>query len=304
MSPPVIETHTLTKHFGKQTAVDALSLAVPEGSVFGFLGRNGAGKTTTIKMLLGLLPPTSGDATVLGMVSTRDALEIKRQIGYVPEQHHMYPWMTVAELMWFCRPFYPTWDDEECSRLLDRFKLPREQKIEALSRGMIAKAALTLALAHAPQVLILDEPTGGLDVIVRREFLESIVRLIQELGKTVFISSHLLADVERVADHVAIIDKGKLLTQETVDSLKARVKRLRLSFDGEAPGEVDADGLLRASRDGQKWVVSVDNYTPGSDPKLRQQTGASGIEVIDLSLEDVFVELLHDSVEDADLMHE
>ena len=209
MSSPVIQTADLTKRFGKNTAVDSLSLAVPEGTVFGFLGRNGAGKTTTIKMLLGLLPRTSGSASVLGLDSARKSLDIKRQVGYVPEQHHMYRWMTVDQLMWFCKAFYPTWDDAECARLLERFKLPGDKKIRQLSRGMIAKTALTLALAHDPKILILDEPTGGLDVIVRREFLESIVRLIQERGKTVFISSHLLADVERVADQVAILREGR-----------------------------------------------------------------------------------------------
>ena len=301
MSSPVIQTTDLTKRFGKNVAVDSLSLAVPEGTVFGFLGRNGAGKTTTIKMLLGLLPRTSGSASVLGLDSARKSLDIKRQVGYVPEQHHLYRWMTVDQLMWFCKAFYPTWDDAECARLLERFKLPGDKKIRQLSRGMIAKTALTLALAHDPKILVLDEPTGGLDVIVRREFLESIVRLIQERGKTVFISSHLLADVERVADQVAIIDRGALVAQESLESLKSRVKRVRLRYDGPAPDEIQVEGLLRSSRDKQEWIVSVSNFGPDSERQVLQQTGAASLEVVDLDLEGIFVEFLHDSLEDGDL---
>ena len=302
MSSPVIETSGLTKRFGKNTAVERLDLRVPKGSVFGLLGRNGAGKTTTIKMLLGLLPPTDGQASVLGLDSAKQGVEIRRRVGYVPERHHMYPWMSVNELMWFCKSFYPTWDDALCAHLLSRFKLPGEQKIKQLSRGMVAKTALMLALAHDPEVLLLDEPTGGLDVIVRREFLESIVRLIQEQGKTVLISSHLLADVERVADHVAVIDGGALRTQETLDSLKGRVKRVRLSFSGDPPDTLAIDGMLRAARDGQQWIVSTDRFAPGAETKLMEQTGATGCEVIELGLEDVFVELLHDTIEDGDVL--
>ena len=301
MSSPVIQTTDLTKRFGKNVAVDSLSLAVPEGTVFGFLGRNGAGKTTTIKMLLGLLPRTSGSASVLGLDSARKSLDIKRQVGYVPEQHHLYRWMTVDQLMWFCKAFYPTWDDAECARLLERFKLPGDKKIRQLSRGMIAKTALTLALAHDPKILVLDEPTGGLDVIVRREFLESIVRLIQERGKTVFISSHLLADVERVADQVAIIDRGALVAQESLESLKSRVKRLRLRYDGPAPDKIEVEGMLRSSRDKQEWIVSVDNFDADSERQVLQQAGATSLEVVDLDLEGIFVEFLHDSLEDGDL---
>ena len=300
MSETLIQTENLTKRFRKMTAVGDLSIQVEEGSVFGLIGRNGAGKTTTIKMLLGLLPPTSGSATVLGMASGKEGLRIRRDVGYVPEQHHMYRWMTVDELMWFVKPFYPTWDDDECSALLKRFDLPRKAKIRELSRGMVAKVALTMALAHRPKILVLDEATGGLDVIVRREFLESIVHMLEDRGGTVFISSHLLADVERVVDHVAIVDEGKLVTQESVDSLKGRVKQLRLRFDGLVPDEVAVDGLLRTTRDEHEWVVSVSDFADEMPAALKQETGAADVEVVHLSLEDIFVELVGRSSDPAE----
>jgi len=292
MSDAVIQTTRLKKTFRNLTAVDSLDLAVPRGSVYGFIGRNGAGKTTTIKMMLGLLTPTDGQATVLGLDSQRQSLDIRRKVGYVPERHDMYRWMTVAELMWFIKPFYPTWDDAECQRLLKHFELDPSKKIKELSKGMVAKVGLTLALAHRPEILILDEPTGGLDAIVRREFLESIVNLVEEGGRTVFISSHLLADVERVADHVAVIEGGKLIAQEPLKSLKDRVRQMRLRFTATVPERIELDGLLNAKRHNHEWVITVSNFVPELPDQLKQRLGAQAVEMVDLSLEDVFVEIV------------
>ena len=297
MNDNVIEARGLRRTFRKAVAVDGLDLSVPQGSVFGFIGRNGAGKTTTIKMLLGLLPPTSGEATVLGQDSTRRGLEIRREVGYVPEQHHLYRWMKISELMWFLRPFYPTWDDTECDRLLKHFDLDPNQKIKELSKGMVAKVALTIALAHRPKILVLDEPTGGLDVIVRREFLESIVQLIEEGDRTVFISSHLLADVERVADHVAILNGGRLLTQETMDSLKGRVRQIRLRFGDSVPERIEEGSVLRAERHNHEWIVTTSNFTEDLASELKQRLSAEAAEVIDLGLEDIFIELVGQRIE-------
>jgi len=175
MAETVIETRGLARRFGKVHAVDGLDLSVPRGSVFGFIGRNGAGKTTTVRMLLGLLPMTQGfrmllgllpmtqgSATVLGLDSRKESFDIKRRVGYVPEIHHFYKWMTVGELTRFTSSFYPSWQEKKCSELLTRFELDPAKKIKELSKGMVAKAALTLALAHNPELLVLDEPTGGL----------------------------------------------------------------------------------------------------------------------------------------------
>jgi ABC-2 type transport system ATP-binding protein len=200
--------------------------------------------------------------------------------------------MTIAELMWFIKPFYPTWDDAECQRLLKHFELDPNKRIRELSKGMVAKVALTLALAHRPEILILDEPTGGLDAIVRREFLESIVNLVEEGGRTVFISSHLLSDVERVADHVAVIEGGKVIAQEPLKSLKDRVRQIRLRFTANIPERVVLDGLLHAKRHNHEWVITVSNFIPELPQQLRQRLGAEAVEMVDLSLEDVFIELV------------
>jgi len=292
MSDVVIQTTRLRKTFRNLTAVDSLDLAVPRGSVYGFIGRNGAGKTTTIKMMLGLLTPTDGAATVLGLDSQRQSLDIRGRVGYVPERHDMYRWMTISELMWFIKPFYPTWDDAECQRLLKHFELDPSKRIKELSKGMVAKVGLTLALAHRPEILIIDEPTGGLDAIVRREFLESIIHLVDEGGRTVLISSHLLTDVERVADQVAVIEGGKLIAQEPLKSLKDRVRQMRLRFTTAVPERIELDGLLSAKRHNHEWVITVSNFQAQLPQALKQRLGADAVELVDLSLEDVFVELV------------
>ena len=226
-----IETAGLTKRFGRNTAVDNLTLKAPRGSVFAFLGRNGAGKTTTIRILLDLLDRTSGEARVLGMDCIRDALEIKRRTGYVAEAQRMYDWMTVDEIIWFCKQFYPTWDDAFAADLKRRLELPGDRRVGELSRGMQGKLSLLLAMAFRPELLVLDEPTAGLDVVVRHDFLKGVIELIQEEGRTVFFSSHQVHEVERVADWVGIIDEGRLIHSSSLEELKSTVKRIVLTFD-------------------------------------------------------------------------
>ncbi len=291
MANAVIETTGLTKRFGKRTAVDNLTLAVPRGSVFAFLGRNGAGKTTTIRMLLHLLDKTAGAATVLGLDSVRDALAIKKRIGFVGDGQVMYDWMSVDELIWFCKGFYPAWDDAFAEELKGRLELHGKTKVRALSRGQQAKLALLLAMAYRPELLILDEPTTGLDVVVRRNFLEGIIELIQEEGRTVFFSSHIVHEVERVADWVGIIDRGALVCCCPLEALKARVKRLTLTFP-EPPGDLSAlPGLLATEGGGRQPAVIVDNFSEDTLAAARA-LHPSNITVDDLGLEDIFVALV------------
>jgi ABC-2 type transport system ATP-binding protein len=243
-------------------------------------------------MLLGLLRPTAGSATVLGLDPRKKDVAIRRRVGYVPETHHIYPWMRVREVTWFCAPFYPTWSDARCTELLARFDLDPAQKIKELSRGMVAKVALTLALAHDPELLVLDEPTSGLDVVVRREFLGSIVRLIAEEGRTVLLSSHLLADVERVADRIALLDEGRLKLVEDLASLKARFRRVEVTFPDEPPAELPIGGVLSTHRDGRRWELILDHFAPAALAHLRTACPAGRIEEHDMGLEDIFVALV------------
>jgi ABC-2 type transport system ATP-binding protein len=291
MSDFVIETNGLGRRFRKSWAVSDVSLSVPRGSVFGFLGMNGAGKTTTIKMLLGLLEPSAGKASVLGMDPRGRGVEIRRKTGYVAENQKMYGWMTVQQLCNFVKPFYPTWNDTLAADLVRRFQLDPKAKLRTLSAGQNARVALTLALAHEPELLVLDDPTSGLDAVVRRDFLESIVGVIHEEGRTVFFSSHIIHEVERVADWIGIVHEGTLKTVQPLDELKARVKRIRLVFPEGCPDSLNVDGLLSLRRNGREALLTVEGFCQATESALAAYSPQS-VEVIDLPLEDIFVELV------------
>lgn len=291
MAEYVIRTERLTKKFGTIIAVDHINLEVKRGSVYGFLGENGAGKTTTIKMLLGLLRPTEGTVEVFGYNPIRNSIAIKRRVGYVPEDQTMYNWMTVEEICWFTSDFYPTWNKKLSEELLTRFDLPKNRKICELSRGMQAKLMLTLALSHEPELLILDDPTSGLDPIVRREFLESLVDLIQQEGRTVFFSSHIVNELERVADYIGIIHNGKLIISTELEKLKQQTKQIRLIFDTVPPEElITTTGILRVEKGAHELVLTVSDFSDKKLAELQKQYQAKSAEVADLSLEDIFVE--------------
>lgn len=285
-----IETRNLTKRYGRKEVVSGLNLQVPRGSVFAFLGRNGAGKTTTVRMLLNLLDRTSGEVSILGLDPARHDTEIKRRVGYVAEGQRMYDWMTVAQIAWFCSGFYPTWDNAYTSDLMKQMGLNPSDKLRNLSRGTQAKVALLLAMAHRPELLVLDEPTAGLDVVVRRDFLEGVIDLIQQEGRTVFFSSHLVHEVERVADWVGIIDGGRMIACQPMDDLKSSVKRINMVFEDTAPS-VKLDGMISTETAGRQVRVTVRQF---SDAVLEKAKGYNprSVEVEDLSLEDIFVALV------------
>jgi ABC-2 type transport system ATP-binding protein len=220
MTQPALAVEGLSKRFGRRLAVDNLTFHVPVGSVCGFLGRNGAGKSTTIRMMMNLLDPTAGAITMLGLDSRRDHALLMRRVGYVSESPVLYEWMTVKQMVRFAAGFYERWNQRRVDELFDRFGIDRGQKIRHLSRGTQAQLALALALGGDPELLILDEPATGLDVLVRRDFLESIIQLIQQEGRTVLFSSHFVHEVERVADQVVIIDGGRLLHSGGTDDIK------------------------------------------------------------------------------------
>ena len=286
-----ITIRDLSRSFGSTVAVDRLDLEVPTGSVFGFIGRNGAGKTTTIRMLLDLLRPDSGSIEVLGMEPRERGVEIKRRVGYLPESPQLYGWMRVGELVRFTSRYYDTWNHDRVAELLRQFGLDPEARVKHLSRGMAAQLALVLALGHDPELLILDEPSTGLDVLVRRDFLASIVQVIQEEGRTVFFSSHLVHEVERVADRVAIIEGGRLLACASPDELKARTKKV-LVRGAFADAALEAlPGVEAVEGEGDRRLVTVMDYGPDTAAAL-QAVGAEIVEVIDMGLEESFVALV------------
>ena len=219
----------LTKRFSGAMILDDLNLNVPYGSIFGLVGPNGAGKTTTVKILMNILRPTSGKAEVLGVDSRRLGPAEFARIGYVSENQEMPDGMTVDELLAYLRPFYPSWDDTIARQLVRRFALPGERKLRHLSRGMWMKTALASSLAYRPQLLVLDEPFSGLDVLIRQDLIEGILDRAGET--TILISSHDLSEIESFATHIGFLDHGRLRFAEEMDSLMARFREIEVGIE-------------------------------------------------------------------------
>src|SRR5437899_5598465 len=228
---PVLHVSELTRRFGATTALAAVSLSLPRGAVYGLVGANGAGKTTLIKHILGLLRAESGSVRVFGLDPVADPVGVLSRIGYLSEENDLPGWMRVDELIRYSRAFYRAWDDGYADELRRTFALDAAAKIKTLSKGQKARAGLLIALAHRPELLLLDEPSSGLDPIVRRDILGAIVRTIADEGRTVLFSSHLLDEVERVSDRVAMLKAGRILFAGELDEIKQTHHRLTLRFD-------------------------------------------------------------------------
>ena len=271
----VVRLEKITKRFGREVALNNVSLEVERGVVFALLGENGAGKTTSLRILLGLLQADRGRSEVLGLDSSRDGLEIRRRVGYVPERPTLYEWMTVSEIGWFTAGFYGGDFLPKYHELVDQFDLPPKRKLKALSKGMRAKVALSLAMAHEPELLVLDEPTSGLDALVRREFLESMVDIAAS-GRTVLLSSHQIDEVERVADAVAIVRQGELVVVERLDELKQQVRELKITLrEGASLPKFGGDVLVERRKDRQHQIL-VRGSTEGRIGAPPQSRGGSG----------------------------
>ena len=221
MSDQVINVSNLTRRFGVKAALASVSLSLPRGAVYGLVGANGAGKTTLIKHILGLLRADSGSVRVFGLDPVADPVAVLSRIGYLSEENDLPGWMRVDELIRYSRAFYPAWDDAYAEELRQGFALDPAAKIKTLSKGQKARAGLLIALAYRPELLVLDEPSSGLDPIVRRDILGAVLRTIANEGRTVLFSSHLLDEVERVADHVTMISDGNIVLSGPLDDLTA-----------------------------------------------------------------------------------
>jgi ABC-2 type transport system ATP-binding protein len=228
----VLTTNDLTKRYRRHLALDKLSFALPEGSVYALLGANGAGKTTALKLLMNLHEPTAGHAQVLGVDSRRLEGRHFEQIGYVSENQDQPGWMTIGYLLKYLKPFYPQWDDSRAAELVERFHLPPDRKIKHFSRGMQMKASLVSSLAYRPKLLILDEPFSGLDPLTREELIEALLESAPDTS--IVVSSHDLADIESFASHIGYLDKGKLGFSEELSALTARFREMEITLEESA----------------------------------------------------------------------
>ena len=290
-----IETADLRKDYGATEALRGLTLQVPAGSICGFLGRNGAGKTTTIKVLLGMARPTSGRASVFGLASDDplSGVEIRRRTGFVSDDKDLYDSMTVEDMIRFTSPFFPRWSAELEQRYLSRFELPRDRKVKALSRGMRTKLALLLALCRGAELLILDEPTSGLDPAVTEEILQVLVAHVASGGMTVFFSSHQIAEVDQIADHVVIIDRGRTVVAGALDDLREQFCRVQFVFDGDAPETVfRAPGVGRVRRQGRVMTVLSSAGSPAVIEEARRLNPVS-VDVVPITLKEIFLETVN-----------
>src|SRR5262249_7109129 len=253
-SPPdpsdsVIEARGLTRYFGRKCAVDSISFRVPRGSVFAFIGRNGAGKTTTIRMILGLLEPTRGSSTILSYDSTSLPPASRARIGYIAEGHPVYSWMRDGRYACCHRAFYSHWNQDIFAAVIDYFAIDPRTKAGHLSHGQRAGLHLAMTLAIEPELLMLDDPATGLDPSARRSLLEAMIYFTPSRERTIFFSRHLLDDVERVADHVAVLDYSVLRACASVETFRECVRRLVVRFPSEPPRKLPViPGLLRVTR--------------------------------------------------------
>jgi ABC-2 type transport system ATP-binding protein len=300
---PVIRTRGLTRYFKSKAAVYDLSLEVPQGCVFAFLGRNGSGKSTTIRMLLGLLPPTRGEGSILGCDIRKLTPEIRARIGYLTEEHQLYGWMTVKQCEEFQSKFFPAWNNRVFHGVTEHFRLKERARVKDLSRGERAGLCLALTLAPDPELLILDDPALGLDPVARRALVESMIYLTRRADRTIFFSSHDLADVERVADYAAVLDRSVLRASCPMDAFRAKIRQVRLRFTGAPPRVPEIAGLLQAFRTQNELRVVCANYSDVTEKELRALAPVE-METLPLTLEDAFISYLGERGEKSFILSE
>ena len=287
-SEAVVAVTNLSRRFGSKTALEDVSVYVPRGGVFGLVGENGAGKTTLIKHILGLLRPETGEVRVFGGDPVADPVGVLGRIGYLSEQPDLPGWMRVDELLRYTKAFYPRWDSAYAERLLAQFGLNPAQRLNTLSKGQTAKAGLLVAQAHRPELLLLDEPSSGLDPLVRRDILEAVIRTVADEGRTVFFSSHLLEEIERVSDQVGMLHEGRMVLCGALDEIKAQHRRFTLHFEAARDRPPEIAGALNVSGHGKEWTV-MSNGSRREMPALVAPLGARIVEERTPSLNEIFV---------------
>lgn len=290
---PVVEIERLTVRYGPTTAVDGVTLEVAAGTVFALLGRNGAGKTSLVRCLLGHRRPQAGGARLFGADVWRHRASLLSRVGVVPEQPDMPPAMTAAGLGRFCARLYPSWDAAFYAERLRRLAVPADLPCGRLSRGQKGQLSLSLALAVRPALLVLDDPTLGLDPVARRSILDELIDELAERHTTVFLTTHGLADIEGLADRVAILTEGRLLLDEPLELLRQRVRRIELRQPAAAVDDRWLDGLRPLAIERHEWGVEavVAEFDEARLAQLEPALDAGAVVVSGLTLEEIFVSL-------------
>jgi ABC-2 type transport system ATP-binding protein len=284
----IVTVTQLSRRFGAKAALDDVSLSVNRGCVFGLVGENGAGKSTLLKHLLGLWRAETGEVRVFGKDPVADPVSVLGRIGYLSEQPDLPGWMRVVELLRYTQAFYPRWDAAYAEQLRKRFGLDPDARIRTLSKGQHARLGLIAAEAHRPDLLILDEPSSGLDPLVRRDILEAIIRTVTDEGRTVIFSSHLLDEVERVSDHLAMLHQGTLRFCAPLDDIKARHRRISLHFERPQTDPPNVPAAIRVDGAGREWTVICDAATIHAGA-MAQHLGATLVEDDAASLDEIFI---------------
>jgi len=297
IATPVILTRDLTKCYGGLTAVRSLNLSIERNCITAFLGQNGAGKSTTIKMLLGMVRPSSGDGIVLGrrIDEAEENRELRRKVAYVAENKPLYGYMTVEQTIRFVSSFYSDWREDIAKELLNKYRLAYGQRVRSLSKGMRTKLALLLAFARRPELIILDEPSEGLDPVGIEQLLQTLVAQAAE-GVTVFFSSHQIAEVERIADHVCILDRGCLVVDGWLDQLRESYRRIDLVFPVSPPQECEfrLKGVEKVRTNGRQMSVLSSRNAEAVIERARDLHAVS-VEVAPVGLREIFLEAVKEN---------
>ena len=291
MTEYVLETQGLTKFYGDKLALDHIDLKIPRGCICGFVGRNGSGKTTAIKLLLGFLKPTAGSSRLLGCDSQDLTPAIRQRIGYAAEGHYLFRDETIGNLAGFHSAFFPNqWDGQLFWDMIEYFGLSKKQKIKHLSNGQRAQISLALTLAPNPELLIMDDPTLGLDAAIRRQFLEGMIELIMRQGRTILFSSHILGDIDRVADRIVVLEKGIIRADCSLEQFRTAVKKVRFVFSQSPPQTIDIEGLLNSRRADKELEMVLVGTADEKIAEWAKSAGAEEYQIIKQNLEDQFIE--------------
>jgi ABC-2 type transport system ATP-binding protein len=287
----IVEISNLSKSYGDELVLNSLSLTIEEGCSYGLLGRNGAGKTTLLKSMIGLSRVDSGKLRILGADPLDISPIIKEKIAYVSQEQIQPQWMKVKDLVRFHERIYERWDSQTVSRLLEKFNIDTSKQIGTLSGGVKQIVALILALGQDPRLLVLDEPAAGLDPVSKQELLDTLLELLVDDDRTLIFSSHMLSDIEKIANRVGILKQGKIFLDQELDDLKASVRQIQLDFTGAPPQHIEIPNILSTRKIGHSVVLTVRDVGPETIEQLKATTQAE-IKLLNLNFEEIFIELV------------